>query len=92
MMPIAEPTGGAPLFQVFQTVSNRGETDKALIILWKMPSVSPFHRFGERLPRNFKWGRAAVQNSESLIPQNRETAKQIPFYEEISMTCLFQPV
>jgi len=47
---IAKPKGGAPLFQLFQTVSNRGETDKTLIALEKIPRVSLFHRFAGKLP------------------------------------------
>ena len=66
--PRRQPTDGARLFRLFQTVSNQGETDKLLITMMKLPSVSLFHRFGERCPRNFKWGPAADQNSRRPIP------------------------
>ena len=38
----------------------------------------------------FKWWDWADKNLEGLIPQNRETAKQIGFSNAISMACLFQ--
>jgi hypothetical protein len=43
--------GGAAL--PLQAVSNRGETDKYLILQGKMPSVSPFHDFGGEALLNF---------------------------------------
>jgi hypothetical protein len=90
MMPIVQPTGGARLFQLFQPVSNRVETGNRLITLMKLPSVSPFHRFGGTPPANFWWGLAAAKNSGEPIPRNHETAKQIAFYLAISMACLFR--
>ena len=56
--PHRQPTGAA-LFQLFQAVSNRGETDKPLIIMMKLPAVSLFHGFGEHCPRNFNRDRPA---------------------------------
>jgi hypothetical protein len=78
-------------FRLFQPVSNRGETDNRLIILMKMATVSPFHRFGGMPPVRFSWGLAAAKNLGEPIPQNRETAKQIAFSFLISMPCLFHP-
>jgi hypothetical protein len=92
MMPISKPTGGALMFQAFHTVTNRGETDKALIILAKMSAVLPFHRFGEKLTRNFRWDGQPIKIPKASIPQNHETAKQTAFYSELSITCLFQTV
>lgn len=89
MMPIVQPIGGARQFQLFQAVSNRGETGNWLILLAQMPSVSLFHRFWGMPPVKFWWGPAAAKNSVEPIPENRETAKQIAFYFVISITCLF---
>jgi hypothetical protein len=89
MMPIVQPTGGARLSQLFQAVSNRGETYNRLILLTKMAAVSPFHRFWGMLPVKFWWGSAAAKNSGEPIPRKRETAKQIAIFFVISMDCLF---
>jgi hypothetical protein len=47
MMPVASRPVMRGYFRPFQAVSNRGETDKLLIIFQKMLAVSLFHRFWE---------------------------------------------
>jgi hypothetical protein len=89
MMAIVQPTGGARLFQLFQPVSNRGETGNRLIIFMKSPPVSLFHYFGEMPPVKFWWGLTAAKNSGEPIPRNHETAKRIAFYLVRSRVCLF---
>ena len=80
-------------FRLFQAVSNRGETDKPLIIMMKLPAVSLFHGFGEHRPRNFNRDRPAdLKIPERPPPENGETAKQTAIYPAISMACLFHPV
>ena len=53
MIPHRQPSDGAELFQA---VSNEGETDKPLIGVMKLPAVSLFHRFQGEAAGNFQIG------------------------------------
>ena len=74
MIPAASQQVVRSCFRLFQAVSNRGETDKPLIRMMKLPAVSPFHDFGEHRPRNFNRDRPA----DLKIPQRPplKTVKQ----------------
>jgi hypothetical protein len=65
------PSDGA---QLFQAVSNEGETDKPLIGVMKLPAVSPFHGFGEHRPRNSNRDRPADLKIPGRLPL--KTVKQ----------------
>ena len=71
MIPHRQPSDGA---QLFQAVSNEGETDKPLIGVMKLPAVSLFHDFGEHRPRNFNRDRPADLKIPSGLPL--KTVKQ----------------
>ena len=90
--PRRQPTDGASAFQLFQAVSNPGETGNPLIRMMKLPAVSPFHGFGEHRPRNFNRDRPAdLKIPRRPSPENGETAKRTAIYPTISDTCLFHP-
>jgi hypothetical protein len=66
MIPHRQPSDGA---QLFQAVSNEGETDKPLMGVMKPPAGSLFHDFGEHRPRNFNKGSARrFENSQRPPP------------------------
>ena len=71
MIPHRQPSDGA---QLFQAVSNEGETDKPLMGVMKPPAGSLFHDFGEHRLRNFNRDRSADLNIPSGLPL--KTAKR----------------
>jgi len=71
MIPHRQPSDGA---QLFQAVSNEGETDKPLMGVMKPPAGSLFHDFGEHRPRNSNRDRPADLKIPSGLPL--KTVKQ----------------
>ena len=71
MIPHRQPVDGA---QLFQAVSNEGETDKPLIGVMKLPAVSLFHGFRKHRSRNFNRDRPADLKIPSGLPL--KTVKQ----------------
>jgi len=54
MIPHRQPSDGA---QLFQAVSNEGETDKSLIGVMKLAAVPLFHGFRKHRSRDFNGDR-----------------------------------